>query len=154
MKMVDPEQPPNPPIFKNENIKKRYQHAKSMAVDAVNLPKIERIEKYSFASLYTGKWGERVDTDDSDDLETDIDTRLIGIPSIKQHAIAKKKSGQRKLKNKDKKTENIETDDEDSYGCSDSFHCLMCLKKLRFSRKLVENHLKKHRYLRRQVVHF
>ena len=41
--MLDPEEPPKPPVFKNNNIKKRYHHAKSMAMDAVNLPKIERI---------------------------------------------------------------------------------------------------------------
>ena len=140
MKMVDPEQPPNPPIFKNENIKKRYQHAKSMAVDAVNLPKIERIEKYSFASLYTGKWGERIDTDDSDDLETDIDTRLIGISSIKQQAKTKKKSDQKRIKqkirnNKGKQVERLQTDVDDSYLWTEGFHCLVCSKKVKFSKR-------------------
>ena len=53
--MLDPEEPPNPPMFKNDNIKKRYQHAKSMAVDAVNLPKIERIEKYSYIFVKESK---------------------------------------------------------------------------------------------------
>ena len=42
MKLQDPENPPKGPIFKNEAVKKRYTHAKTMAVDAVSLPKIER----------------------------------------------------------------------------------------------------------------
>ena len=41
-KMTDPEQPPKPPVFKSEAIKKRYQHAKSMLLDAFSLPTIER----------------------------------------------------------------------------------------------------------------
>ena len=53
VKMNDPQEPPKPPVFKNDTIKKRYSHATSMAIDAVNLSKIERIDKYSFASLYT-----------------------------------------------------------------------------------------------------
>ena len=43
MKLSDPESPPkNPPIFKSEAVKKRYSHAKAMALDAASLPKIER----------------------------------------------------------------------------------------------------------------
>lgn len=43
MKMSDAGNPPkNPPIFKSEAVKKRYSHAKSMALDALSLPKIER----------------------------------------------------------------------------------------------------------------
>ena len=42
MKLLDPENPPKNPLFKNETIKKRYTHAKSMAIDAVSLPIIER----------------------------------------------------------------------------------------------------------------
>ena len=41
-KMTDPEQPPKPPVFKSDAIKKRYQHAKSMLLDAFSLPTIER----------------------------------------------------------------------------------------------------------------
>ena len=67
-KMTDPEQPPKPPVFKTDAIKKRYQHAKSMLLDAFSLHKIERLEKYSFASLYTGKWGDV--SDDSEDLDS------------------------------------------------------------------------------------
>ena len=66
-KMTDPEQPPKVPVFKNEAMKKRYQHAKSMLLDAFSLHKIERLEKYSFASLYTGKWGDV--SDDSEDMD-------------------------------------------------------------------------------------
>ena len=42
MKLLDPENPPKNPIFKNDTIKKRYLHAKSMALDAVKLSRIER----------------------------------------------------------------------------------------------------------------
>lgn len=44
MKLSDAESPPkNPPVFKSEAVKKRYSHAKSMALDAIGLPKIERL---------------------------------------------------------------------------------------------------------------
>ena len=66
-KLTDPDQSPKTPVFKNDAVKKRYSHAKSMAVDAVSLPMIERIEKYSFASLFTGRWGDM--TEDSDDAD-------------------------------------------------------------------------------------
>ena len=43
-KLTDPAAPPKaPPVFKNDGIKKRYQHARAMAEDAVSLPLIERI---------------------------------------------------------------------------------------------------------------
>ena len=46
MKMSDAGNPPkNPPIFKSEAVKKRYSHAKSMALDALSLPKIERFNE-------------------------------------------------------------------------------------------------------------
>ena len=54
-KMLDPEDPPKVPVFKDDNIKKRYIQAKSMAVDALGLSTIERIEKYSFVSLYINR---------------------------------------------------------------------------------------------------
>ena len=41
-KMTDPEQPPKVPVFKSEAMKKRYQYAKSMLLDAFSLHKIER----------------------------------------------------------------------------------------------------------------
>ena len=51
MKLSDPESPPkNPPIFKSEPVKKRYSHAKAMALDATSLSKIERL-KGPFLSL-------------------------------------------------------------------------------------------------------
>ena len=68
VKMTDPEVTPKPLTFKNDAMRKRYQHAKSMAVDAMNLSKIERIEKYSFASLYTGKWGDKSDDSELHEL--------------------------------------------------------------------------------------
>ena len=88
MKLSDPESPPkNPPIFKSEPVKKRYSHAKAMALDATSLSKIERfkwpflptiyclwslfrIEKYSFVSLFTGKWGELSDDSEDEDRRT------------------------------------------------------------------------------------
>jgi len=154
MKMLDPEEPPKPPIFKNDNIKKRYQHAKSMAVDSVNLPRIERIEKYSFASLYTGKWGDK--SDNSEDLdrrstEIDIDTRLIGIAGFQQPPGMKKKPAQRKIKRKIKKTKEKrfqggkpEANVED-YSWETNFQCLKCSQEVKFSRNFVKNHLRKHR---------
>ena len=69
IKMLDTEEPPKPPFFKSDSINKRYLHAKDMAMDALNLPLIERIEKYSFASLYTGKWGELADNTKDLDIE-------------------------------------------------------------------------------------
>ena len=50
MKLSDAENPPkNPPLFKSEAVKKRYSHAKAMALDAISLPKIERlIEVFPF----------------------------------------------------------------------------------------------------------
>ena len=53
MKLSDAESPPkNPPLFKSEAVKKRYSHAKSMALDAISLPKIERlIESFNFDVL-------------------------------------------------------------------------------------------------------
>ena len=55
-KLCSVEEPPRPiTTFKNDVIKKRYQQAKAMALDALSLPRIERIEKYSFATLYTGR---------------------------------------------------------------------------------------------------
>ena len=143
MKMLDPEEPPKPPIFKNENIKKRYQHAKSMAVDAVNLPKIERIEKYSFASLFTGKWGEW--TDDSEDLEIEIDTRLIGIAGLKPPIAAKKRQVHKKIRKKPK------TSPEDD-KLKTNFHCLKCSQQVQCSRIFVANHLRKHRYVRTMYI--
>ena len=45
MKLSDAECPSkNPPIFKSEAVKKRYSHAKAMALDAASLPKIERLK--------------------------------------------------------------------------------------------------------------
>ena len=139
MNMLDPEEPPKPPIFKNENIKKRYQHAKSMAVDAVNLPKIERIEKYSFASLFTGKWGEW--SDESEDLEIEIDTRLIGIAGLKAPIATKKLQTKKKIRKKPKTSPK----DDDKSGTN--FHCLKCSQQVKSSRKFVANHLRKHRYV-------
>ena len=139
MNMLDPEEPPKPPIFKNENIKKRYQHAKSMAVDAVNLPKIERIEKYSFASLFTGKWGEW--SDESEDNEMEIDTRLIGIPGLKPPIQTKKLQNQKKIRKKSK------TSPEDDDKSETNFYCLKCSHHVKSSRKFVANHLRKHKYV-------
>ena len=53
MKLSDAESPPkNPPIFKSEAVKKRYSHAKAMALDAVSLPKIERLIGFSSFSHF------------------------------------------------------------------------------------------------------
>eukprot|EP00090_Calanus_glacialis_P007449 TRINITY_DN15878_c0_g1_i2.p1 TRINITY_DN15878_c0_g1~~TRINITY_DN15878_c0_g1_i2.p1 ORF type:complete len:603 (-),score=178.26 TRINITY_DN15878_c0_g1_i2:5-1813(-) len=154
LKMLDPEEPPKTPVFKKGTMKKRYQYAKSMAVDAVNLPKIERIEKYSFASLYAGKWGDK--SDNSDDLdrrstEIDIDTRLIGIAGFKQPPGTKKKQVQRKIKSKTKKTKEKRFQGGRPEGSSDdfswetNFQCLKCSQEVKFSRNFVKNHLRKHR---------
>ena len=147
-KMIDPEEPPKPPTFKTENIKKRYKHAKSMAEDALKLPTIERIEKYSFASLFTGEWGERVDTDDSevDADNQEVDPRLIGISGIKQHSknlkMKNRKAKTKKLQQENKLEQGSRNDDDISEG---RFHCLVCTKELKNARGIVANHLRKHR---------
>ena len=154
LNMLDPEEPPKPLVFKNDTIKKRYQFAKSMAVDAVNLPKIERIEKYSFASLYAGKWGDK--SDDSEDLdrrytEIDIDTRLIGIAGFKQPPGTKKKPVQKNVKRKTKKTKEKRFQggraegSVDDFSWDTNFQCLKCSQEVKFSRNFVKNHLRKHR---------
>ena len=156
VKMTDPEVTPKPLSFKNDAMRKRYQHAKSMAVDAMNLSKIERIEKYSFASLYTGKWGDQ--SDDSEDIdrrstEIEIDTRLIGIagfrqpPGTKKRPIKKKTRKTKKMRDKEKRfhagrAEGI----SDDLSWDANFECLKCSQEVKFSKSFVKNHLRRHRY--------
>ena len=54
-KFTNPGQPPAKPNFKNEAVRKRYIIATKMAEEAHAVDLIERVEKFSFAALYTGK---------------------------------------------------------------------------------------------------
>ena len=69
-KMTSPvKQPTNLGVKKNSSsMKARLKNALEMATDCRNLPLKERLKKYSFASLFKGKWGEYSDV--SSDEET------------------------------------------------------------------------------------
>ena len=102
---------------------------------------MERIDKYSFAALYEGKWGDG--SDDSDDLERRstedvIDPRLVGLESIPQTVPPKKKkvtvkqvkkrgggSAGSRLKQGRKSL-----DVADDYSWEKDFECLKCGSKV------------------------
>ena len=56
-KMASPVKPPKNLTVKKTN-KARFAKATKMATDCKKLSLQERLDKYSFASLYKGKWGE------------------------------------------------------------------------------------------------
>ena len=155
-KLAVVEEPPkNPQNFKNDAIKKRYQLAKEMAKDALSLPRIERIEKYSFVSLFTGKWGDLSEEEEDFErrnMEIDVDARLVGVSDFRQpDTPVKKKPAPRKLKRKkkiikEKRFLNSNTEKQDLGWEEDrDFHCLRCQKDVRFSQNFVSNHLRRHR---------
>ena len=155
-KLAVVEEPPkNPQNFKNDVIRKRYQLAKEMAKDALSLPRIERIEKYSFVSLFTGKWGDLSEGEEDFErrsMEIDVDTRLVGVADFKQpDTPIKKKPVPRKLKRKkkiikEKRFLNSNADNQDvGWEGEQDFHCLRCQKDVRFSQNFVSNHLRRHR---------
>ena len=156
-KLVDVEEPPKAQqIFKNDAIKKRFQQAKQMAVDALSLPRIERIEKYSFASLYTGRWGDLSEEGEEDIdrrvMEVDVDARLVGVGDFRQPIPVKKKPEPRKIKRKkkimkEKRFLNSSKEDNEELGweMEQNFQCLRCTQDVKFSRNFVANHLRKHR---------
>ena len=155
-KLAVVEEPPkNPQNFKNDAIRKRYQLAKEMAKDALSLPRIERIEKYSFVSLFTGKWGDLSEEEEDIErrsMEIDVDTRLVGVADFKQpDTPIKKKPVPRKLKRKkkvpkEKRFLNSNTENQDvGWEDEQDFHCLRCQKDVRFSQNFVLNHLRRHR---------
>ena len=159
-KLVDAEDPPKvAQNFKSESVKKRHQQAKQMAVDALSLHRIERIEKYSFASLYTGKWGELSEAEEDVErrnTEIDVDARLVGVGDFRQPETPKKKPQPRKLKRKSKlkKEKRFSKDENQEVGweAEPNFRCMKCQSDVKFSRNFVTNHLRKHR-LDLQVVH-
>ena len=152
MKLSDADQPPKVPVFKNDAVKKRYLYAKSMAVDAVKLSMIERIEKYSFASLFTGKWGDGSEDSDAADMRTphvDIDPRLVGIdeltPTPKKKTPEPKKTKRKIKKMKERRFRGSRGDGSLLYSPEPMFSCLKCSDSVKISRSLVENHLRRHR---------
>ena len=152
-KLVDAEDPPKvAQNFKSESVKKRLQQAKEMAVDALSLHRIERIEKYSFASLYTGKWGEVSEAEEDVErrnTEIDVDARLVGVGDFRQPETPKKKPQPRKLKRKSKlkKEKRFSKDENQEVGweAEPNFRCMKCQSDVKFSRNFVTNHLRKHR---------
>ena len=133
---------------------------------------INRIEKYSFVSLFTGKWGELSDDSEEEDRRTpqigemfvfiefvtlftnfsDIDTRLLGIVDFQQPPSAKKTPEPRKVKRKFKKVKErrFHCRRSDSvvspeFSAESNFVCLKCSAETKLSRTFAENHLRKHR---------
>ena len=70
-KMTSPvKQPTNLGVKKNSSsMKARLKNALEMATDCRNLPLKERLKKYSFASLFKGKWGEYSDVSSDEETE-------------------------------------------------------------------------------------
>ena len=55
--MEDIKQPPKGSSNMRPGLKLKWKKILSMAVDCAELGREERLEKYSFAALYDGKWG-------------------------------------------------------------------------------------------------
>ena len=96
-----------------------------MAIDAIALSQIERIEKYSFASLFTGDW--LLNSDDEGKRE--------------------KGSNQSKSTHEDVLLESQENElDSDTFVSeNDSFKCLICQENVTMTRTCVGKHLEKHK---------
>ena len=124
-KMTSTSNPPkNLAMRKNSASQKgRMVHAITMATDALSLSLEERLKKYSFASLFKGKWG------DYSDVSSDE-----GSP---------KKGEEKKARISKKTRPSVETPEKKA-GL-DSFECEKCGEKVIYSKYLVQKHVKKHR---------
>merc|ERR1719317_1631962 len=88
LKITLPIEPPKNTI-KSASIRNKLANAIKMATDAKHMTREARLEKYSFAALFKGKWGAYVNLD-SDTEET---------PSKKKKQVKKvAKNDERKLK--------------------------------------------------------
>ena len=66
--MTNPVEPPKSlKALKTGPLKNRLNKAIQMSEDAKKMHKENRLEKYSFATLFKGKWGVHADSDDEDD---------------------------------------------------------------------------------------
>ena len=68
VKMEDAKKPPKD--VRNPKLKTRWNKATNMAVQCLSLDREKRIEKYSFAALYDGKWGHYSDDEDAEKLKS------------------------------------------------------------------------------------
>ena len=145
-KMSSPVKPPkNLAVKKNTNsMKARFSKATEMAKDCINLTRKERLEKYSFASLFKGKWA------DYSDISSDDDTSKPNEEKVSQKSRTSKRSRSNTDSNKRPKKEDVMKNGDGRRGSNDSsfletFECAKCSEKMVYTKFPVQKHLKKHR---------
>ena len=121
-KMSTPIQQPNSGGVMKNSMKSRFKKALEMAHDCIGITLRERLKKYSFASLFKGKWGEYSDISSEDEEETD----------------------KKKNKKKNKSRESIDPSRADRSNL-EMLECEKCTENLIYTKYPVVKHLKKHR---------
>ena len=114
--------------MKSSSMKSRFKKALVKVNDCMNISLKERLQKYSFASLFKGKWGEYSDI--SSDEEDGEDTKTTQTP---------KKSKERSS------SQDMQTPVKDGINSLDTFECEKCTEKLIYTKYPVVKHLKKHK---------
>ena len=119
-KMTIPIQQPSSSGMKS-SMKGRFKKAVEMADDCMNLTLKERLTKYSFASLFKGKWGEYSDISSEEEDESKND------------------------KGKQKQKKNKRSSSQESNEAKTEFECEKCLEKVLYRNYQISKHLKKHK---------
>ena len=125
LRMSLPVEPPKSlKALKTGPLKNRLSKAIDMAEQAKKMRKEERLEKYSFATLFKGKWGVHPDTDTDEDQDDDVPgssnnrlgrkTEARTIPEPRKEIMLQKKKKRTKTTPKIIRPDIFSDDDEDA----------------------------------------
>ena len=135
-KMTTVQTPPKNLAVRKNNAsqKRRLVDAITMATQALGLSLESRLKKYSFASLFNGKWGDYSDISSADDGGLNKDDP----------------------KNSQKIRSSVDSPEKKAYQSGlETFECSKCGEKVIYTKFLVQKHLKKHRLdLKEYVLKF
>ena len=131
-KMTSPTKPPKKlGVKKNStSMKSRLKKALEMASDCKNLPLKERLQKYSFASLFKGKWGEYSDISEDEEESG----------NKKKTKTSRSKSRSSSLDKRDPTAAK-----QNNLSFLETFQCEKCTEEVIYTKYPVVKHLKKHK---------